>query len=213
MPYRGRFAPSPSGHLHFGSLVAATASYLSARQAGGDWLLRIEDLDPPRTVPGSAEQIVTTLEALGFEWNGSILYQSTRVEAYQAALTRLLDLGLVYPCSCSRSELLSAQGASKPGGTLRYPGFCRHGPRQRFPVEPMAIRLRVEPIPIPVEDQIQGIRIFDVAGKVGDFVIRRRDRLYAYQLAVTVDDAAQGITHVVRGIDLWDSTPRQMILQ
>lgn len=213
MRYRGRFAPSPSGCLHFGSLVAATASYLSARQAGGEWLLRIEDLDPPRTVPGSADQIIATLEALGFEWNESISYQSARTEAYQAALTRLLELGLAYPCSCSRSELLSAQGTSKPGGTLRYPGFCRHGPRPRSPAEPMAIRLRVDPAPMPVEDEIQGIRIFDVAREVGDFVIRRRDHLYAYQLAVTVDDAAQGITHVVRGIDLWDSTPRQMILQ
>lgn len=213
MRYRGRFAPSPSGRLHFGSLVAATASYLSARQAGGEWLLRIEDLDPPRTVPGSADQIVATLEALGFEWSGSILFQSTRAEAYQAALTQLLDLGLAYPCSCSRSELLTAQPASKPGGTLRYPGFCRNGPHPRFPAEPMAIRLRVEAAPIAVEDGIQGARIFDVAREVGDFVIRRRDQLYAYQLAVTVDDADQGITHVVRGIDLWDSTPRQMILQ
>jgi len=210
--YRGRFAPSPSGALHFGSLVAATASYLSARQAGGDWLLRIEDLDPPRVVPGSARQIIAALRTLGFQWDEPIAHQSTRGEAYQAALSQLLSNGLAYACSCSRSELMAAQAtAPEPGSELHYPGWCRGGPRH--PESPLAIRLRVGTTPIGVQDAIQGYRRFDVAREVGDFVIRRRDGLYAYQLAVVVDDAAQGITHVVRGTDLWNSTPRQMILQ
>lgn len=213
MQYRGRFAPSPTGQLHFGSLVAATASYLSARQAGGQWLLRIEDLDPPRVVPGSADLIITALDALGFEWNESIVYQSTRIEAYQAALARLLDLGLAYHCSCSRGALACRRSTPGQGDTRRYPGFCRSGAQPRFAGEPMAIRLRVDSGPVQIEDEIQGVRTFDVAQEVGDFVIRRRDQLYAYQLAVAIDDAAQEISHVVRGLDLWSSTARQMILQ
>jgi glutamyl-Q tRNA(Asp) synthetase len=210
--YRGRFAPSPTGPLHFGSLVAAVASYLDARRAGGDWLLRIEDLDPPREVPGSADQIVATLAALGFEWTGSIVRQSERHADYQAALERLLAAGLAFPCSCSRTELQAAQPPGRdPSDELYYPGWCRNG--VRAPDRPLAIRFRVPPGPIEFSDRLQGPQVAEPARDTGDFVIRRRDGLFAYQLAVVVDDAAQGVTHVVRGADLLGSTPRQIALQ
>jgi glutamyl-Q tRNA(Asp) synthetase len=210
--YRGRFAPSPTGPLHFGSLVAATASYLDARHAGGEWLLRIEDLDPPREVPGSAEQIVATLDALGFEWNESIVRQSEREPAYQAALDRLLAAGLAFPCSCSRTELQAAQPRGREqADELYYPGWCRNG--VRAPGRPLAIRFRVAPGAITFTDRLQGVQTSQPALDTGDFVIRRRDRLFAYQLAVVVDDAAQKITNVVRGADLLGSTARQIALQ
>jgi glutamyl-Q tRNA(Asp) synthetase len=210
--YRGRFAPSPTGRLHFGSLVAATASYLDARHAGGDWLLRIEDLDPPREVAGSAEQIVAALAALGFEWNESIVRQSERHAAYQAALDRLLTAGRAFPCSCSRSELQAAQPPDRdPSDELYYPGWCRNG--VRAPERPLAIRFLVEPGTIAFTDQLQGLQSSDLVHETGDFVIRRRDGLFAYQLAVVVDDAAQNVTHVVRGADLLGSTARQIALQ
>jgi len=210
--YCGRFAPSPTGPLHFGSLVAATASYLDARHAGGDWLLRIEDLDPPREVPGSAEQIVATLAALGFQWTGPVVKQSERHATYQAALDRLVAAGHAFPCSCSRTEL---QAAQPPGhdqsDELYYPGWCRNG--VRTPDRPTAIRFRVAPGTIAFADQLQGLQTADLARDTGDFVIRRRDSLFAYQLAVVVDDAAQNVTHVVRGADLLGSTARQVALQ
>jgi glutamyl-Q tRNA(Asp) synthetase len=210
--YRGRFAPSPTGPLHFGSLVAAVASYLSARHAGGDWLLRIEDLDPPREVPGSAEQIITTLDAFGFRWTESIVRQSERHDAYGAALERLLAAGLAFPCSCSRSELQAAQPPGREhSDELYYPGWCRGG--VRAPRRPLAIRFRVSPGVTTFEDLLQGHQHSDVAAATGDFVIRRRYSLFAYQLAVVVDDAADGITHVVRGMDLLGSTARQIALQ
>lgn len=210
--YRGRFAPSPTGLLHFGSLVAAVASYLDARHAGGEWLLRMEDLDRPREVPGSADAIVQALDTLGFDWTGSIVHQSERSDLYQAALDRLLSRDLAYPCSCSRTEIQQAVAASHPDGDeLRYPGWCRKQPRH--PDRPCAVRLRVPDRQIAFDDHIQGRIAVDVAAEVGDFVIRRRDGLFAYQLAVVVDDAAQGITHVVRGADLLHSTPRQILLQ
>lgn len=214
--YRGRFAPSPTGPLHFGSLVAAVGSYLCARQAGGEWLLRIEDLDTPRVVPGSADQIIQTLDAFGFEWTGSILYQNSRRDAYQAATQQLLDSGLAYHCSCTRSELQAAAQTNKLSGLLdpeelRYPGWCRNGPRD--PTRKTAVRLFVTPGEIAVTDFVQGRFTVDVSAEVGDFVIRRRDQLHAYQLAVVVDDAFQGISAVVRGADLLHSTPRQMFLQ
>jgi glutamyl-Q tRNA(Asp) synthetase len=210
--YRGRFAPSPTGPLHFGSLVAATASYLDARHAGGEWLLRIEDLDPPREVPGSADQIVATLDALGFRWNESIVKQSERDAAYQAALDRLLAAGRAFPCSCSRTELQAAQPPDRePSDELYYPGWCRNG--VRAPDRPLAIRFRVAPGTLAFEDRLQGAQTSDLARDTGDFVIRRRDTLFAYQLAVVVDDAAQNITHVVRGADLLGSTARQIALQ
>ncbi len=210
--YRGRFAPSPTGPLHFGSLVAAAASYLDARRAGGEWLLRIEDLDPPREVPGSADQIVATLAALGFEWTGSIVRQSERHTDYQAALDRLLAAGLAFHCSCSRTELQTAQPPGRdPSDELFYPGWCRNG--VRAPDRPLAIRFRVPSGAIAFDDQLRGTQTTEPARDTGDFVIRRRDGLFAYQLAVVVDDAAQHVTHVVRGADLLASTARQMALQ
>jgi glutamyl-Q tRNA(Asp) synthetase len=210
--YRGRFAPSPTGPLHFGSLVAATASYLDARHAGGDWLVRIEDLDPPREVPGSAEEIVATLDALGFQWNESIVKQSERQALYQAALDRLLADGRAFPCSCSRTELQAAQPPGREqSDELYYPGWCSNG--VRAPDRPLAIRFRVGPDAICFDDGLQGLQTSDLAHDTGDFVIRRRDKLFAYQLAVVVDDDAQNITHIVRGADLLGSTARQIALQ
>jgi glutamyl-Q tRNA(Asp) synthetase len=210
--YRGRFAPSPTGPLHFGSLVAATASYLEARRAGGEWLVRIEDLDPPREVPGSADAIVATLDAFGFQWNESIVRQSTRADLYQAALDRLLADGRAFPCSCSRTELQAAQPPGRdPSDELYYSGWCRNG--VRAPDRALAIRFRVEPGTIAFDDRLQGRQVAQLTREVGDFVIRRRDGLFAYQLAVVVDDAAQNITHVVRGADLLGSTARQIALQ
>jgi glutamyl-Q tRNA(Asp) synthetase len=207
--YRGRFAPSPTGPLHFGSLVAAVGSYLEAKSRGGAWLLRMEDLDPPREQPGAAERILCTLEACGMGWDGKPLYQSQRREAYRAALARLEAQGLVYPCACTRREI--ADSALGPDGALIYPGTCRMGlaPGKT----PRATRVRVDHETTEFEDAVQGKIRQDLAAEVGDFVLLRADGLYAYQLAVVVDDAEQGITDVVRGADLLDSTPRQIYLQ
>nr|WP_298726241.1 tRNA glutamyl-Q(34) synthetase GluQRS [uncultured Steroidobacter sp.] len=213
MTYRGRFAPSPTGPLHFGSLVTAVGSYLYARQAGGEWLLRIEDLDTPRVVPGSADSIIRTLATLGFEWTGSILHQSSRREAYEAATQQLLKNGQAFLCSCTRSELQAAQSSDVrlfDTDELRYPGWCRLGPRATE--RKTAVRLFVTRGETAVTDLLQGRFTVDVSAEVGDFVIRRRDGLHAYQLAVVLDDAFQGITAVVRGADLLHSTPRQVIL-
>lgn len=210
--YRGRFAPSPTGELHFGSLVAAAASYLDARRAGGEWLIRIEDVDQQREVPGSAEHILATLQSLGFEWTGSIVRQSERGALYTRALTQLLSSQSAYPCSCSRAEIAAA-GVTPviEGDEMRYPGWCRPG--VRHPARAQAIRFRTPSGPLAFVDDIQGPVRIDVESQVGDFVIRRRDGFFAYQLAVVVDDAEQGITHVVRGADLLASTPRQILLQ
>jgi glutamyl-Q tRNA(Asp) synthetase len=210
--YRGRFAPSPTGPLHFGSLVAAVASYLSARLARGEWLLRIDDLDPPRVAPGSADQILAALETFGFEWQGSVVYQSARSEAYRAALEKLKNAGLAFDCTCTRSEIEAAQrSGATSGDELYYPGWCRHG--VRAPERAAAVRLRTDNAAVSFLDLIQGRCEVNVGNEVGDFVIRRRDGLYAYQLAVVVDDGEAGITHVVRGADLLHSTPRQILLQ
>jgi glutamyl-Q tRNA(Asp) synthetase len=208
--YRGRFAPSPTGSLHFGSLVAAVASYLAAREADGEWLLRIEDIDRPREVLGSADHIIRTLSEFGFEWTGSILRQSARTDAYEAALQDLKRADLTYPCSCSRKAIAAAD-LTPNGEESRYAGWCRQGALD--PAAPCAIRLKVEPGEIRFVDEIQGSTSSDVGAECGDFVLKRRDGLFAYQLAVVVDDAEQGVTHVLRGADLLSSTPRQILLQ
>jgi glutamyl-Q tRNA(Asp) synthetase len=210
--YRGRFAPSPTGPLHFGSLIAATGSYLQAKQARGQWLVRIEDLDPPRAVPRAADLILRTLETFGFEWDKSVLFQGTRTPAYEYALDTLRSQGLSYPCSCSRSEL-QALNVGMPGNNdeLYYPGRCRQGPIRAQ--EPYAWRFRVPGEPICFLDQLQGSHCVNLQTAIGDFVIKRRDGWFAYQLAVVVDDAEQGITEVVRGTDLLFNTPRQIALQ
>lgn len=207
--YRGRFAPSPSGPLHFGSLVAAVGSYLEAKSHGGTWLVRMDDLDPPRVQPGAADRILRTLEACGMHWDGDIVYQSRRSDAYRAALARLDAQGLLYACGCSRREI--ADSTLAPDGALIYPGTCRNGlaPGKM----PRATRLRVGQESIAFEDAVQGKICQDLAAVAGDFVLFRADGLFAYQLAVVVDDAEQGITDVVRGADLLDSTPRQIYLQ
>jgi glutamyl-Q tRNA(Asp) synthetase len=208
--YRGRFAPSPTGALHFGSLVAALGSWLDARAADGEWLVRIEDLDPPREVPGAASDILRALEGLGLRWDGPVLHQSDRSEAYRAALEELARKGATYPCACSRREIGDAARAGVDGG-LVYPGTCRAGlPPGRTP---RALRVRVGETVVEFDDAVQGRVCHDLARDVGDFVLQRADGLFAYQLAVVVDDAAQGVTDVVRGADLLDSTPRQILLQ
>lgn len=199
--YRGRFAPSPTGPLHAGSLLAALGSWLLARAAGGQWLVRIEDLDPPREVVGAADGQLRALAALGLVSDAPVMWQSTRTEAYQAALDRLLAKGLAFDCHCSRADLAGA------GGVHRR---CVPGARRPDP----SIRLRVaDGTTIAFDDAIQGHQVQAVDREVGDFVLRRADGWWAYQLAVVVDDAAQGITDVVRGADLLDSTPRQILLQ
>ncbi|MBV6475571.1 MAG: Glutamyl-Q tRNA(Asp) synthetase [Rhodocyclaceae bacterium] len=207
--YRGRFAPSPTGSLHFGSLVAALGSCLDARAAGGEWLLRMEDVDEPRTMPGAAAAILATLERFGFSWDGEVVWQSRRKPRYRAAFERLRLAGEVFACACTRREV--ADSALGPDGAPRYPGTCRDGlPPGR---EGRAWRFRVEPGQFCFDDLLQGRICQDLAAEVGDFVLLRADGLFAYQLAVVVDDAEQGITHVVRGADLIDSTPRQIALQ
>jgi glutamyl-Q tRNA(Asp) synthetase len=195
--------------LHFGSLVAAVGSWLMARHQDGRWRVRIEDVDPPRVVPGAAAAILRTLERFGLYWDGPVLYQSQRGERYQAALAQLQQAGLAYPCTCSRQDLAGVAVAALSGP--RYPGTCRPGPSQ--PNRPGAIRLRTDDHPLGFHDRIQGSYHQRLESEVGDFVIRRADGVFAYQLAVVVDDAAQGVTEVVRGSDLLDSTPRQIYLQ
>jgi glutamyl-Q tRNA(Asp) synthetase len=211
-PYRGRFAPSPTGLLHQGSLLAATGSYLQARSHGGAWLLRIEDLDRTREVPGAADEIQRTLERFGFEWDGPVARQSDRTDLYRAALARLTAAGLIYPCSCSRQELVRRQtaDAAKEDGDSFYPGTCRDGPRRAG--VPLALRFRAADGEVHFTDRLQGTCRQNVASAVGDFVVWRKDGQCAYQLAVVVDDAAQGITEVVRGCDLLSNTARQILL-
>ncbi|HIP53533.1 MAG TPA: tRNA glutamyl-Q(34) synthetase GluQRS [Chromatiales bacterium] len=207
--YRGRFAPSPTGALHFGSLVAAMGSYLDARAHQGEWIVRMEDVDRNREVPGAAADILHTLERFGFEWDGEVLYQSQRSEHYAATLDHLVKEGLAYPCGCSRREVIETGRAGFEGPI--YAGTCRNGvpPAKR----PRAIRLLTREGVWHFSDRIHGRRQQHIAQEVGDFVVLRADGFHAYHLAVVVDDAAQGITHVVRGADLLYSTPRQIYLQ
>ncbi len=214
-PYRGRFAPSPSGPLHFGSLVAAVGSYLDARAHAGQWLVRIEDLDPPRTRAGAVGQILAELEAYGLEWDGPVLQQSARFDLYAEAIDRLNRSHCLRECTCTRSALSRLpENQSRPTGTgeeLFHPAECLAVDAAQSLGQ--ALRLRVPAGAIDFDDRSLGPQTIDVAATVGDFVLRRRDGLYAYQLAVVVDDAAQGITDVVRGCDLLSSTARQVLLQ
>ena len=212
-PYVGRFAPSPSGPLHAGSVVAALASYLDARTHGGSWLVRMEDLDAPRNVRGADQVILQQLQTLGMQWDGEVLYQSRRLSAYQQSYDALLSLNLTYPCGCTRREIadsvLRMQGHF-PEGERPYPGTCRSGqPEGR---QALSWRLRVPEGRTSFEDRWVGAMEQEVGQVVGDFVLRRADGIWAYQLAVVVDDAHQGVTHVVRGEDLLSSTARQLVL-
>lgn len=218
--YVGRFAPSPTGPLHFGSLVAALASYLDARAHSGRWLVRMEDLDPPREMPGAADAIITSLENHGLLWDDDILLQSQRSDAYREALKTLDAADLLYPCYCSRKSIIASGGI--------YPGTCRPSDGQRSALEaveqshePAALRLKTSALPetftnlsssIEFDDLIFGSRKLDLPNSKGDFILRRKDGLIAYQLAVVVDDIAQQITHVIRGSDLLDSTAQQIFL-
>ncbi|HVC29116.1 MAG TPA: tRNA glutamyl-Q(34) synthetase GluQRS [Gammaproteobacteria bacterium] len=208
--YRGRFAPSPTGPLHFGSLATALGSYLDARSHGGDWLLRIEDLDPPREQPGAADAIMRILEAHGLHWDGSVLFQHTRVDAYAAAVESLLDKNMAYCCACSRREIADSGMHGLEGPV--YPGTCRN--RLGNDKRAAGVRLKV-PIDeiFSFNDILQGVIKQHLAKEIGDFIVRRTDGHFAYQLAVVLDDAFQGIDHVVRGADLLISTPRQIYLQ
>jgi glutamyl-Q tRNA(Asp) synthetase len=203
----GRFAPSPSGPLHFGSLVAALASWLDARAAGGRWLVRIEDLDRPRVQHGAADDILRTLERLGLHWDGEVVFQSRRTALYEQALARLRE---TYVCGCSRREIADSAVSLAADGAQVYPGTCRGGMPAGKTAR--ALRLRVAGT-ITFRDRVQGALTQDLERAVGDFVLRPADGQFAYQLAVVVDDADQGVTDVVRGADLLDSTPRQIYLQ
>ena len=209
---RGRFAPSPTGPLHFGSLIAALASYCDARVRGGEWLLRIEDVDEPRSRSGAESVILRTLSRYGFSWDGPVERQSARTTHYAAALTTLIQSGQAYPCECTRRELEVAPLAA--GGDRVYPGTCRAGiARDRGDRRKCAWRVRVGDTPIRFTDRLQGPQAQVLSREVGDFVVKRTDGLFAYQLAVVVDDEEQAITDVVRGADLLSSTPRQIQLQ
>ncbi len=209
MRYAGRFAPSPTGPLHFGSLVAAVASWLDARAAGGAWHLRIEDVDTTRTVPGAEDAILRALDSLGLGWDGPVVRQRERTARYEEALAALRGKGLVYRCRCSRREIADSGTHGIDG--IVYPGTCRDlalGDKVAG-----ADRFRVDATPVAFADRLQGPQSQQLARDIGDFVVKRRDGLFAYQLAVVVDDADLGVTDIVRGADLLDSTPRQVALQ
>lgn len=206
--YVGRFAPSPTGPLHFGSLVAAVASYCDAKAQQGQWLVRIEDLDKPREVQGAAQAILDCLEAYGFSWDGDISYQSQHAEYYEKALQKLQQW--VYPCTCSRKEIADSSTQQGIEGFI-YPGTCLQHPIK--PQAPVAWRVKTHDFTDSFHDNIQGALHQHLATDIGDFILKRADGLFAYQLAVVVDDAMQGITHIVRGADLLYSTARQRYLQ
>lgn len=206
---RGRFAPSPTGPLHFGSLIAAVGSYLQSKSVGGEWRVRIEDIDPPREIAGASDDILRTLEAYGFEWDGDIVYQSRRRDAYEAALDALRRVNAIYACACTRKEIADSSVLGIEGPV--YPGTCRAGVSNDRLAR--AWRARTDSIPIEFTDRVQGQQSSQLERDIGDFVVRRADGLYAYQLACVVDDAEQGITEIVRGADLLTSTARQIYLQ
>lgn len=208
-PYRGRFAPSPSGPLHFGSLIAAVASYLDARCQQGRWLVRMEDVDEGRNQPDAADDILFTLEHYGFEWDEAVIYQTQRKQAYADVLDKLFEEALIYRCTCSRRELVQ-QAEIGPFGPV-YPGTCRH--KHHNPASKHAIRIRTADSIIQFTDRLFGYQQQNLQEELGDFIIRRRDGFFAYQLAVVVDDEFQQINQVVRGHDLLDSTARQIYLQ
>ena len=203
MTYRGRFAPSPTGQLHFGSLVAALGSWLCARHAGGQWLLRMEDIDPPREVPGAAAAMLTALPRFGLLADAPVLWQSQRIAAYEAAFERLRATNQVFPCWCSRSELVATDGMHRDGRCVAAAD----------PARAPAWRLRTPDVTLSFDDALQGPQRQNLRDSAGDFVVRRVEGFYSYQLACVVDDAHQGITEVVRGSDLLESTPRQIWLQ
>lgn len=202
--YIGRFAPSPTGLLHAGSLLAAVASYCDAKANRGQWLVRMEDLDPPREMAGAKDAILHTLESYGLHWDGDVWYQSQRLSAYHSALEQLLDAQQAYYCTCSRKPLLRQYGPL-------YPGLCRgtYSP----PNAAYSVRVLTEDIQVHFEDTLQGPQHTDLANTISDFIVKRKDGLFAYHLAVVIDDAAQGITDIVRGVDLLDTTPCHVHLQ
>ncbi|MEC4748660.1 tRNA glutamyl-Q(34) synthetase GluQRS [Methylomicrobium sp. Wu6] len=209
-PYVGRFAPSPTGPLHLGSLYTALASFLDARARHGFWLLRIDDIDTPRNVPGAIDSIVETLDAYGLHWDGPVYYESQHLADYEQALVRLQQEGLVYPCICSRKML--AELASVGVSHDIYPGLCRN--RAVIPSsQPYALRIRSDERDIVFEDKLQGLIRQNLGAEHGDFILKRKEGIVSYQLACVIDDYLQGITHVVRGFDLVDSTPKQIFLQ
>ena len=207
--YRGRFAPSPTGPLHFGSLIAALGSFLQARTQQGEWWVRIENIDPPRETAGAIDAILYSLEAHGLTWDGEVQYQLHRQERYAAALDEIQHMGRLYACRCSRQQIANATGHR--GGPLIYPGTCRNNPP--LGRGPYARRVNTQECHIQFEDTIQGTQRVNLEKDGGDFVLQRSDGLYSYQLAVALDDAEQGMTEVVRGSDLLDSTPRQIFIQ
>lgn len=208
-PYRGRFAPSPTGRLHAGSLTTAVGSYLEAKRHGGQWWLRMEDLDPPREMPGAADDILRTLAAFGFEWDGELCYQHDRHDAYRAALDQLIAQGDAYGCACTRREIADASQRGVDG--MIYPGTCRNGVAAGRVAR--AWRLRVDDTLTSFTDRLQGECGQRLQSEIGDVVLLRADGFWAYQLAVVVDDIAQGMTDIVRGADLLVSTPRQLWLR
>lgn len=207
--YRGRFAPSPTGSLHFGSVIAALGSYLEARTRRGEWLVRIENVDGTREVAGASKNILDTLAALGMEWDREILYQAQRNESYRDALATLMSRQLIYPCACTRKEIADSSVTGIDG--LIYTGICRNRPITGN--GPRSWRIKTDNRMVTFDDVLQGRIQQQIQSSIGDFVLRRADGIYTYQLAVVVDDAEQGVSHVVRGADLLSSTPRQIYLQ
>ena len=216
-PIRGRFAPSPSGRMHLGNLWSCLLAWLAARSAGGGMVLRLEDLDPDRCRPEFCDQVMRDLEWLGLDWDGQPIYQSRRTEAYAAAFRALEDQGLVYPCFCTRAQRLAASAPHRSDGAALYSGRCRHlAPEARAALSARRVpawRIQVPEETVSFRDKLQRDCAQNLAAECGDFILRRSDGVYAYQLAVVVDDAFQGVTQVVRGSDLLDSAPRQLWLQ